>query len=83
MEKEHKYQMSVYCWGGTRETFVISAVNKQDALNKGRLYVLQNPKYTNQKYDTNDIRCEKKLKKWYTKIRRSRIYETWNVYKSG
>lgn len=55
--------MSVCCRGGTRETFVISAANKQDALNKGRLYVLQNPKYTNQKYDTNDIRCEKKLKK--------------------
>ena len=44
------------------EQFVIEAENKQDAVEKGKLYVLRNWKYSGGNYNCNDVRCVKKMK---------------------
>jgi hypothetical protein len=44
------------------EQFVIEAENKLDAVEKGKLYVLQDWKYSGGNYDRNSVRCVKKIK---------------------
>ncbi len=59
----NKYQMSVHRYDDKKETFVVEAEDKKEALEKGKKFVLQNPKYTWHEYDLNDVKCDKKLKK--------------------
>lgn len=57
----NKYLMAVYHYFNGYQQFTIEAKNKKEALNKGRTYVLQNPLYLGSNYDTNDVKCIKKL----------------------
>lgn len=62
-EKLNKYELSIKKFGSNeRTTFEIEAENKLDALERGRVYVLQNNFFNPWIFDTNDIRIEKKLK---------------------
>lgn len=45
------------------EQFVIEAENKKDAVEKGKLFVKRSWQYDSSNYNTNDVRCVKKLKK--------------------
>ena len=58
----HKYLMEVRRYFYGYEQFVIEAENKQDAVEKGKLYVLRNWKYSGGNYNCNDVRCVKKMK---------------------
>ena len=59
----HKYQMSVHHFFEGRKSFTIEADNKKEAIEKGLLYVRQNPMYGGGNYDLNDVKCDKKLRK--------------------
>lgn len=57
----NQYLMSVYHYFNGYQQFTIEAENKNEALNKGRIHVLQDPLYSGGDYDTNDVRCIKKI----------------------
>lgn len=57
-----KYLMEVRHYFSGYEQFVIEAENKLDAVEKGKLYVLQDWKYSGGNYDRNSVRCVKKIK---------------------
>lgn len=58
----HKYLMEVRHWFSGYERFVIEAENKEDAVKKGKQYVLTSAKSNWDNYNLNDVRCVKKLK---------------------
>ena len=59
----NQYLMSVYRYFNPRETFVIEAENKENAVRKGKIYVRQSPRFFGGNYDLNDVRCVKKINK--------------------
>lgn len=56
------YLMKVRKWFGDYDEFEIEAENKSQALEKGRVHVLQNPKFGWGTHNTNDVVCVKKLR---------------------
>ena len=59
----NKYLMAVYHYFRGYQHFEIDADNKQEAIAKGHIYVCQSPLYSGGNYDTNDIKCVKKIQK--------------------
>ena len=58
----HRFLMKVKKFSGGYEAFEVDALNKQDAVRVGLLYVRQNPHYHRDIYDLNDVKCIKKLR---------------------
>lgn len=58
----HKYLMEVLHYFLGYERFTVEAENKEDAVKKGKQYVLTSAKHHWDNYDLNDVRCVKKLK---------------------
>lgn len=56
------YLMKVRKWFGGYDEFEIEAENKAQALEKGRIYVLQSPEYGWGSHNTNDVVCVKKIR---------------------
>ena len=59
----NQYLMSVHRYFNPRETFVIEAENKEDAVRKGKIYVRQSSQFFGGNYDLNDVKCIKKINK--------------------
>lgn len=59
----NQYLMGVRKWFGGYDEFTIEAENKAHALDKGRTFVLQSPKFGWGSHNTNDVICVKKIRK--------------------
>lgn len=55
------YLMKVRIWFGNYDEFEIEAENKEQALEKGRIHVLQSQRFGWGTHNTNDVVCVKKL----------------------
>lgn len=59
----NKYLVEIYHYFSGYKTFIIEALNKKDAITKARAYIEHNIIYSDGNYDTNRIRCIKKIRK--------------------
>lgn len=57
------YLVKVRKWFGDYDEFTVEAENKTQALEKGRIHVLQSPKYGWGSHNINDVVVVKKLQK--------------------
>ena len=58
----NKYLMSIERYFSGRETFEVSAENKQDALIVAKNYCMKSGLFSGGNYKIDSIKCEKKIK---------------------